>query len=304
VKKFGYEADLRAAAGLVLYEVDPGEAIAYVTLNRPEKRNALSVAMRQRIVTLMAEANADPAVRVIVLRGAGSCFSSGDQLNEDWGQRKPGERRHTITQSYRYGTTLVAGRTGFVQAISRSAKPVIARVHGYCYGAGYSHLAAQCDIVVAAPDAQFGSPQSRYLGATVPGPRHIRILGPKAALRLGFTGALITGAEAHRLGLVDALAPVEALDARVTEICREITRQPTDAVLGLKARLRASEAAMGVLMPTLVGAGMGHLLRRDEDEQDFWANARAAGVGAALARDRSRKGVINPRVAGPTEADA
>ena len=303
MKQFGNEEGLRAAVELVRYEVDAGASVAFITLDRPDKLNALSVAMRQRIVTLMAQANADPGVRVIVLRGAGRCFSSGDELNEDWGQRKPGERRHTVTQTYRYGTTLVAGRTGFVQAISRSAKPVVARVHGYCYGAGYTHLAAQCDIVVATPDAQFGSPQSRYLGATIPGARHIRILGPKAALRIGFTGTLITGTEAHRLGLVHVLAPLDSLDELVQEVCRDIGRQPPVEVLGLKARIRASEAAMGVLIPTLVGAGMGHLLRRDEGEQDFWANARQSGVGAALARDRSRKGVIDPRAADAAEAE-
>ncbi len=302
LKHFGYEESIRAAVGQVLYEVDAAKRIAFITLNRPEKRNALSVPMRARLASLIVAANEERAAKAIVLRGAGPCFCAGDELNEDWGQRKPGERRHSITHTFRYSDTMVHGRTGFGQAIARSAKPVVARVHGYCYGAAFGLIATNADIVVATPDAQIGSPHSRYLGARPPSARQMRILGSKLSTRLGFTGTPISGAEAYRIGFVHALAPFEKLDDLVLEVCHDITSQPMEQILALKARLRAFESVTGTLMETMPGASMTHLLRRDDDEQDFWTMARETGVSGALARDRSRKGVVDPRLSSTAES--
>ncbi|MDQ7907462.1 enoyl-CoA hydratase/isomerase family protein [Phytohabitans sp. ZYX-F-186] len=295
-KRWGTPESLAAADQQVLYDVDRA-GVAYITLNRPEKHNALSVPMRERVAELVAAADADDDVRVLVFRGNGRSFCSGNEINEEWGQRRPHERRRTLDVGYRYGADMAWGRLGFSQAISRSDKVTIAQVHGYCAAAAYFMIACKCDLVVAAADARIGALEARFLGpAGAVASVHInRILGMKAARRTGFTAKPMSGTEAYDLGLVYRCAPVEELPSVTGEIARDIAARPAGALDFLVARLRAAEGLMDTSVPAITGLLVSHFLQAAPDEMDFWRTARRVGVGGALDADKARKGAADPR---------
>jgi enoyl-CoA hydratase len=297
--RYGTEESIAAAPGQVLWEVDRASGIAYLTLNRPEKHNAMSVPMRDRITELMGTAATDDDVKVVVIRGNGKSFCSGNEINEEWGQRRPHERRRTLTVGYRYGADMAWGRLGFSQAISRSPKVTIASLHGYCAAAAYFMIACKCDLVVAADDARIGALEARFLGpAGAVASVHInRILGMKAARRSGFTAKPMSGEEARQLGLVSVACGADELRDRTAELAAEIAATPADRLLYLTARLRAAEGLMDTSVPAITGLLVSHFLQTTPDELDFWRTAREQGVGGALDADKRRKGAADPRAA-------
>jgi enoyl-CoA hydratase/carnithine racemase len=234
---------------------------------------------------------------VIVFRGNGKSFCSGNEINEEWGQKRTHERRRTLNVGYRYGTDMAWGRLGFSQAISRSSKITIAQIHGYCAAAAYFMIACKVDIVVAAEDARIGALEARFLGpAGAVASVHInRIIGLKAARRTGYTALPMSGREAEQLGLVHTC--VEEADlARATEgVCQDITQQSSSQLGALKARIRAAEGLMGTSVPSITGLLVSHFLQSAPDEMDFWKTAREKGVGGALDADKKRKGAVDPR---------
>src|SRR5215467_12970425 len=177
------------------YEVilidNPRPLVRRVTLNRPEKRNALNNQLRSEILQALEEADQDQDVRVSILRGAGRCFSAGYDLGMNNIKGQPyytaggtGQwPRHVIEGSFR---------------IWDMAKPVIAQVHGYCL-AGASELAAACDLVYVAPDAQIGYPPVRSMSS----PDFLWqpwLLGLRRAMEALLTGDSISGTEAVQAG--------------------------------------------------------------------------------------------------------
>lgn len=299
--RYGTKESIAAAPQLVLYEVDRRTGVATITLNRPEKHNAMSVPMRDRIVDLMAEAETDTDVKVIIFRGNGRSFCSGNEINEEWGQRRPHERRRTLNVGYRYGADMAWGRLGFSQAISRSSKVTIAQIHGYCAAAAYFMIACKCDVVVASDDAKIGALEARFLGpAGAVASVHInRILGTKAARRTGFTAMPMSGIEAKDLGLVHQTAAAADLGSAAQSVAEEIARNPLQKLLYLKARIKAAEGVMDTSVPSITGLLVSHFLQAAPDELDFWKTAKEVGVGGALDADKKRQGAADPRVTQP-----
>jgi enoyl-CoA hydratase len=295
--RYGTPESIAAAPDQVLAETDRDTGVGYVTLNRPDKHNCLSVPMRDRLIDVIEGFNVDPDVKVIVFRGNGKSFCSGNEINEEWGQRASHERRRTLAVGYRYGTDMAWGRLGFSQAISRSPKITIAQVHGYCAAAAYFMIGCKVDLVVAAEDARIGALEARFLGpAGAVASVHInRILGMKAARRTGFTAMPISGAEAHDLGLVARTAPAEELAEATAELVAEFTGRPSAELLLLKARMKAAEGLMDTSVPSITGLLISHFLQADRDELDFWRTAREVGVGGALDADKARNGAADPR---------
>src|SRR3954447_16716296 len=228
------------------------------TLNRPEKRNALNHALRGGILDALREADADPDIRVMIVRGAGKCFSAGYELgggNEglDMPFYTPGGDgqwpRH-VTEGW--------------MSIWDLGKPVIAQVHGYCL-AGGSELATCCDLVYVAEDAQMGYPAVRF---GVPDMHfHAWLLGMRKAMEMMLTGDSITGVEAVEYGWANAAYPVEELDERVLHVAERIALMPEDMVqlnkrlvhrgmetMGLRTAIRQGTelCALGTHQPTLV----------------------------------------------------
>jgi len=236
---------------------DPLPGVRRITLNRPAKRNALNHPLRRRLFAALHEADGDDAVRVTVIRGAGSCFSAGYELGDG-----------NVGEEHPYFTPAGEGHwprhvTEGWMSIWDLAKPVIAQVHGYCL-AGGSELATGCDLVYAAEDAQIGYPAVRF---GVPDMQfHAWFMGMRSAMEMMVTGDAISGREAARLGWANRAHPAEELEERVLEVAERITRVPPDMVqlnkrtvhramdvMGLRAAIRSGTelCALGIHQPSM-----------------------------------------------------
>jgi enoyl-CoA hydratase/carnithine racemase len=193
---------------LVLAEAS--EAVALLTLNHPEKRNALSRAMLSSLRDQFARLATDRQVRVVILRAAGPVFSSGHDLRELTGAGA-GEAR-----------SLFGLCTEVMLAIRHLPQPVLAQVQGLATAAG-CQLAATCDLVVAAEEAAFATPGVKIgLFCTTPGVALVRAVMPKKALEMLLTGTPISAAEAERCGLVNRVVPRERLAEETLQLARQI----------------------------------------------------------------------------------
>lgn len=228
----------------VLYEV--GSSVATVTLNRPERRNALTWTMLERLRAAVAEAKADPLVRVLVLTGAGeAAFCAGADLDGMAAGASPlelHEGRGTLTQVF--------------EDLWSLGKPTIAKVRGYCLAGGFG-LALSCDLVMVAEDAIFATPELDVglwpFMASVP---LCRSMAPKRALELMLTGRRVGAAEADRLGFVTRVVPAEELDGATAELAAALAaKSPTAVRLGRDAFYRVWDAtaseALAALHPLL-----------------------------------------------------
>ena len=182
---------------LVLFE--PADRIAILTLNHPEKRNALSRAMLQTLKDHLARIAEDANVKVVILRAAGPVFSAGHDLRELVG----GDEQEYVS--------LFALCTEVMEAVRKLPQPVIAQVHGIATAAG-CQLAATCDLVVAAEDATFATPGVKIgLFCTTPGVALARAVTPKKAMEMLLTGGPISAHEAKQAGLVNRVVPAAQL---------------------------------------------------------------------------------------------
>jgi enoyl-CoA hydratase/carnithine racemase len=199
---------IRLAMAEVLYEVDGH--VARVTINRPERRNAMSFEVMTGLRRAMATARADETVRVVVLTGAGDkAFCAGADLGGG------GIGDTTSAAESHDGRGLLADLFRDMWSLG---KPIIARVRGYALAGGFG-LACACDFVIASEDAQFGTPEINvglwpYM-ITVP---LLRSMPPKKALELMSAGRRVDAAEAERIGFVTRVVPVAELDDAVDEL--------------------------------------------------------------------------------------
>src|SRR5579864_7676962 len=201
------------AEPLVLID-DPAPFVRRLTLNRPDKRNALSNPLRGELFEALEAADRDADVRVTVLRGAGSCFSAGYDLSRDGGrQQLPFQ---TAAGAGQWARHVVEG----CFKIWDLAKPVIAQVHGWCL-AGASELATACDLVYVAEDAQIGYPPVRLIS---PPDMHFHpwLMGMRAAMETMLTGDAISGIEAARTGFANRAFPETELETRVLDIAERV----------------------------------------------------------------------------------
>lgn len=203
--------------------------VALVTMNRPEKRNALDGQMRCAFLGVIDRLRRDADTRAIVITGAGDkAFIAGADISEF-------EGRSPIDQ-YR-----VMKLPTVFDAVERCPKPVIAAVNGFCLGGGME-LALACDIRLASANAKFGQPEVNL--GIIPGgggtQRLPRIIGLGRALRLILTGDMITADDALRLGLVEEVVPPEVLLDRAVAIGEQIASRSPVAVAAAKEATRAA----------------------------------------------------------------
>lgn len=206
---------------LVLLETS--DRIAFLTLNHPEKRNALSrpllTELRERLASL-----ASGVERVVVLRANGPAFCAGHDLRE------------LVNTSRADATELFALCTEVMLAIRHLPQPVIAQVHGIATAAG-CQLAATCDLVVASDDARFATPGVKIgLFCTTPGVAVVRAVLPKKAMEMLLTGEPISAQEAERIGLVNRVVAKERLAEETLALARHIAKaRPAVLALGKRA---------------------------------------------------------------------
>ena len=205
---------------------DPAPRVRRITLNRPEKRNAISNALRGELLHALQAADGDGAISVSILRGAGPCFSSGYDLKSDLGANQPYFTPNVGLQWARHVSE------GWM-SVWDLAKPVIAQIHGFAMAGGLE-LAGACDLAYAASDAKLSHPVLKIAGlpdfAWFP-----VLLQPRHAMEIHLTGRVYSGEEAERAGLVNRAFAPEELEARVLEIASAMAQTPV-AVLSVNKR--------------------------------------------------------------------
>ncbi len=204
---------------------DPRPGVRRLTLNRPEKRNALSNALRGELLDALRAADGDDSVRVSIVRGAGKCFSSGYDLGSDLGSDQPYFTSQVGMQWARHVSE------GWM-SIWDLAKPVIAQVHGYAMAGGLE-LVGACDLAYAAEDARLSHPVTRF--ALPDFDWFPAQLSPRHAMELQVAGREFSGVEAAGIGLINQAFPAEALEERVLEIAERMAGV-SSAVLAVNKR--------------------------------------------------------------------
>jgi enoyl-CoA hydratase len=264
---------------VVLYERrGPG---AWITLNRPEKLNALSGEVVRRLLELLREAEADDEVKVVVLTGAGRAFSAGYDIAEEVEQRIEGAERWREVLQTDVDTTM---------ELFAFPKPTIAAVHGWCL-AGACELAMACDLVVATDEARFGEPEIRYGSGPVTLLMPF-VLGQKKTNELLFTGDAIGATEAERLGLVNVVVAPDALDDAVDALVRKIAPTPLPVLRLTKRALVLAQEAMGLRRAVEGNVDISAILNAAEtpEQEEFDRIAAEQGLKAALAWRDARYG--------------
>ncbi|GHG17960.1 enoyl-CoA hydratase [Streptomyces hydrogenans] len=215
----------------VLHALDNG--VSWITLNRPEAMNAVTWDQRERIIALLAEASADPAVRAVVVTATGRGFCAGADLrgSPPVGDRVAGDVARMIRQ----------GAQRFIAAVMDCEKPVIAAVNGTAAGIG-AHLAFACDLVLAAESARFVEVFARRGLVPDGGGAYLlpRLIGPQRTKELMYFGDALPAAEAHAMGLVNRVVPAEDLPKTARAWAERLAQGPTRALALTKQLVNAS----------------------------------------------------------------
>ncbi|MFD9373608.1 enoyl-CoA hydratase/isomerase family protein [Streptomyces sp. NPDC060020] len=207
--------------------------VSWITLNRPEAMNAVTWDQRERVIALLAEASADPAVRAVVLTATGKGFCAGADLR---GGAAAGERvAGDVARMIRLGAQRL------ITAVLDCEKPVLAAVNGTAAGIG-AHLALACDLVIAAEPARFIEVFVRRGLVPDGGGAYLlpRLVGPQKAKELMFFGDALPAADAERLGLVNKVVPAEELEATARAWAERLAQGPTRALALTKQLVNAS----------------------------------------------------------------
>jgi enoyl-CoA hydratase/carnithine racemase len=215
----------------ILDEGPDAAGVRRLTLNRPQARNALSVAMMRALLAALEAAGRDPQTRVVVIAGAGPAFCAGHDLREI----RSDPRRETYERVFALCSELML-------TITRLSKPVIAEVHGVATAAG-CQLVATCDLAIAAEDARFATPGVNIgLFCSTPMVALSRAVGRKAAMEMLLTGELINAARAREIGLINRVVPRAELRAAVAALARQIAGKSAFTVaIGKEAFYRQAE---------------------------------------------------------------
>ena len=250
----------------------PLPGVRRITLNRPEKRNALNNQLRSEIFATLEAHDRDPDVRVTIVRGAGPAFCSGYDLSAD---NRVDQPYHTAGGLGQWSRHVVEGWFH----IWDLAKPVIAQVHGYCL-AGGSELATGCDLVYVAHDAKMGYPAVR---SGVPDMHfHAWMLGMRAAMEMMVTGDSISGDEAVRLGWANRAFDEANLDDEVLAVAGRVANIPTDIVSLNKRAVHRGMDTMGMRTAIRQGTELCAMGTKAATFTEFIDKMRDEGLTKAL----------------------
>jgi enoyl-CoA hydratase len=278
------------------YEVADG--IGRVTLDRPARGNGLTPLLLHELEATVERADLDPAVRVIVLAGAGSGFCGGydlveaaeGQFADDAPQTPPGAPTApaTIARNHDPSATwdplvdhaMMRRNVRAFMSLFHAQTPVICKVHGFCV-AGGTDLALCSDLLVIAADARIGYPPARVWGVPTTALWAERI-GAQRAKRLLFTGDCLTGAEALDWGLAIEAPPADELDARVEALAARIARLPANQLAMMKLMVNQQTLSNGLPATQLIGTVFDGIARHTPEGYAFQQRAAAEGFRAAV----------------------
>jgi enoyl-CoA hydratase len=262
----------------LLIETDaPAPHVRRVTLNRPDKRNALSNELRGELFAALERFDRDDDVRVTIVRGAGTCFSAGYDLSPE-GARQP-LPFHTAAGPGQWARHVVEG----CFRIWDMAKPVIAQVHGWCL-AGGSELAAACDLVYVAEDSQIGYPPVRSMSPP-DNQFHSFMCGMRPAMEMMLTGQAMDGHEAVRVGFANRAFPLADLEHETLAMAERIAKIPSDVQQMNKRSVHRAMEAMGLRAAVRAGTELQALALTTDSSREMFAQFRQSVRGALDARD-------------------
>lgn len=200
------------------------EGIALLRFNRPERKNALSIALRDAVSDFLEEIVSDDSIKCVVLLGSGSAFSAGFDLKEF----------ETAFADKDFDALLWASSDRYHKLLLTFPLPIVAGVKGPALGGGFD-TAVLADIRIASESASFGHPEVAFADV-VYGPLH-DLVGGAVARDLCLTGRQVAAVEALRLHLVSEIVPDEMLEARVMEVASYVTRAPRDVLMRTKQKI-------------------------------------------------------------------
>lgn len=266
----------------ILYKIE--DRVATITLNRPEKRNALSPALRREVVAALKDAERDDEVTVILIEGAGQSFCAGYDMNSYAG----GEDRPERPDGWNHSPLFESWTGQFPRSCLRDwmtiwelVKPVVAKIHGHCL-AGGSELMSMCDIVFAADDCLIGYPPTRAQGT--PDIEYFPWkLSMAQAKYLQLTGHSVTGERAAEIGWIAKSFPADELDRQVARELRPISKLNPTILAANKFALNQSYETMGMRSAMNASVPWYALARSFRPGGgEFQAKAAADGLKAAL----------------------
>ena len=256
---------------------------AWITLNRPDKLNAISHELRDALSGALERADADDDVRVVVLTGAGRAFSAGYDLSQEAGG--------SLSSAEAWRRELAAD-VGVTMQIWRLTKPTIALVRGWCL-AGGMETAMACDLLVCTPDARFGEPEIRY-GSGPVALLMPYVLGQRLTRELLLTGDTIDAEQALRAGLANRVVPAEEIEAEVGRLVARIAPTPLEILKLTKMALNRAYLCMGLAEAVEANLDLSALLNSagTPEQEQFDTIVRSEGLKAALAWRDQRYGEV------------
>jgi enoyl-CoA hydratase len=288
----------------IRYEVENGRA--RITLDRPEKLNAISLPLQTELNEALWEADNDRAVHCVILRGAGRAFSAGYDLTGS-GYSNQVSRVHSPENQYRGASSIdddawqLERQQRLRMALFDMHKPSICQVHGYCL-AGGTDLALLCDMIVAAEDALIGFPPARDLGA-LPNNMWLYNVGPQWAKRLTMTGDMISGKEAQQIGLVMKAVPKEHLEHEVEQLADRLALIDPDLLAANKRIINLGLELMGARTLQRLAAENDVRGHNTAAARGYRESVKAKGLRETLRARDARFGDGRVRVNGPEIRD-
>ncbi len=278
---------MNAPVHILLDEPLPG--VRRITLNRPEKRNALNNRLRAEVFGTLESHDRDPQVKLTIIRGAGPAFSAGYDLSANNRIEQP---YHTADGLGQWSRHVVDGWF----RVWDLAKPVIAQVHGFCL-AGGTELATACDLVYVADDAQIGYPPVRLMSP--PDMQfHPWMMGMRQAMESMLTGDALSGKEAAERGWANRSYPAAELEAQVLAVAERVAKLPSDLaainkrsvhrameIMGLRAAIRAGTDLQALAFQTESSKAYMSRFRRDGQSVSQLLSERDAAYGDYRERD-------------------
>jgi enoyl-CoA hydratase len=285
---------------VVLYEV--AERVARVTLNRPQRGNAITPALIAELTECVRRADLDPAVHVMVLSGAGPGFCGGYDLVEsaegmgegstaEQGPRAPAgspldpavmaanhDPRGTWDPMLDYA--MMSRNAQAFMSLFGCGKPVVCKVHGFCV-AGGTDMALCSDLLVIAQDAKIGYPPARVWGSPTTALWAHRI-GAQRAKRLLFTGDSLSGSEAVQWGLAIESPSPQDLDARTEILLARIARMPVNQLMMMKLLVNQTLYSQGLHASQVLGTVFDGIARHTAEGYAFQTSAAEHGFRAAV----------------------
>jgi enoyl-CoA hydratase len=256
---------------------ETAQGVATLTLDRPERLNAIVPELIADLEAALDRAEADAEVRVVRLRGAGRSFCAGYDIG--WGAAAMGEEGETWDPMA--DQRMMSRFVGAYMRLWRSPKPVIAQVHGYCVGGG-TDLALCSDLIVCAEDCRIGYPPARVWGSPTTA-MWIYRLGLERAKRLLLTGDALDGRRAVEWGLASECAPEAELDAAGEALARRVALLPANQLQMMKLLVNQAYDQMGLSVTQLIGTLLDGAARHTPEGVEF-SRAAAADVRRAVAK--------------------